>query len=130
LSNLGVIHGRLGRYRQAADYHQQALTLFREIGDRGGEAAALNGLGETLLADGRTGHARAQHSAALTIAEQIGDRYEQASAHNGLANAHHASGDTDRARHHWQQALALFAELDVPEADQVRAHLTGLDSPP
>jgi hypothetical protein len=31
-----------------------------------------------------------------------------------------------RARAHWQQALALYTSLDVPEADKVR-ELLGVD---
>jgi tetratricopeptide (TPR) repeat protein len=117
----------VGRYRQAIDHHEQALTIFREIGDRGGEAEALNSLGEALLADGQRDQAHTRHRSALSLAEQIGDRYEQARARHGLA--HHAAGDADHARQHWQQALTLYADLGVPEADQVRAHLTTVDNP-
>jgi hypothetical protein len=42
----------------------------------------------------------------------------------GLAHTHHATGDPDQAHHHWRQALALYTALGVPEADDVRAHLT------
>ena len=33
----------------------------------------------------------------------------------------------DPARHHWRQALALYNDLAVPEADDVHAHLAELD---
>jgi tetratricopeptide (TPR) repeat protein len=130
LANLGVVHERLGRYRRAADYHEQALVIFREIGHRGGEAETLNGFGETLLADGRPNEARTQHAAALTLADQTGDQHEEARAHDGLAHAYDAAGDTGMARHHWQQALAIYADLEVPQADQVRAHLLALVTRP
>ncbi len=65
----------------------------------------------------------------LTLATQIGNRYEQASAHNGLAHTHYAAGEQDQARHHWHDALALYTDLGVPEADDVHAHLTALDQP-
>lgn len=127
LGNLGLAYLRQGRSRQAAEHHQQALALFRELGDRAGEAEVLNGVGETLYATGDLQEARDQHAAALTLATEIGDRYEQARAHNGFAHAHHASGDTDQARHHWREALALYTDLGVPDADDIRAHLTALD---
>jgi hypothetical protein len=41
LNHLGTLHTRLGL---ATGQHQQAVALFREIGDRNGEASALNGL--------------------------------------------------------------------------------------
>ena len=70
---------------------------------------------------------RDRHTTALTLATQTGERYEQARAHDGLARTHHASGELDQARHHWNQALALYTDLGVPEADDVHAHLAALD---
>ncbi len=59
----------------------------------------------------------------LGLASQIGNRYQQARAYDGLARACHAAGDPAQARQHWQQALALYTDLGVPEAGQVRARL-------
>jgi len=128
LNNLGDIYRRQGRYEQATSHLQQALSLFREIRDRGGEADTLNSVGENYYAIGRLGEAQRQHTTALDLAVEIGDRYEQARAHNGLAHIHYASGDeSDVARHHWREALTLYTDLGVPEADDVQAHLTALD---
>jgi tetratricopeptide (TPR) repeat protein len=123
LTNLGSVHLRTGRIRQAVDHHRQALAVFREIGDRGGEAEVLNSLGETLRAEGLPDQARIQHAAALALAEHIEDSYEQARAHDGLAHTHHAAGEAGPARDHWQQALARYTDLGVPEADKIRAQL-------
>ena len=127
LGDLGKIQRNQGRYEQAADQLQQALALFREIGDQAGEAEALNDVGETHYSAGHRDQADAHHAAALTLATEIGDRYEQARAHNDLAHIHDATGELDQARHHWRQALALYTALDVPEADDVHAHLAALD---
>ena len=127
LGSLGAVYRRQGRDDHAADHYQQALALFREIGDRDGEAQSLNGVGETYHATGQPCEARIQHAAALNLAAEIGDRYEQARAHNGLARIYHASSDLDQARYHWHEALALYTDLGVPDADDVRAHLTALD---
>lgn len=127
LDNLGAVYQMQGRYQLAVEHHQQALIRCREIGERPGEAKALNGVGETLHATGHPEQARSRHTAALTLAGQIGDRYEQARTHNGLAHTHHRTGELDRARHHWGHALALYTDLGVPDADDVRAHLTALD---
>jgi hypothetical protein len=35
-------------------------------------------------------------------------------------------GSEGRARRHWQRALALFTRLGTPEAEEVRARLSGL----
>jgi Flp pilus assembly protein TadD len=105
-------------------HHLAALELFREIGDRAGEAEALNGVGAILLATGRTNDARVHYDTALSLADQIGDRDQQARAHDGLGQIFHAAGQPSRARRHWEQALALYAELGVPEAEEVLAQLS------
>ncbi|HEU5473399.1 MAG TPA: hypothetical protein VFV67_22375 [Actinophytocola sp.] len=74
LTNLGIIEEAFGRY------------LFREIGHRYGEAAAHNGLGESLRAAGRTADARTHHTLALAITAETRDRDEQARARSGLAS--------------------------------------------
>jgi tetratricopeptide (TPR) repeat protein len=130
LNGLGVIHRHARRYRTAIDHHQLAVTLCREIGDRGLETAALNSLGETLLASEQPDEAATNHVAALAIAEEIGERYEQARAHNGLARCRRAVDDAHLARHHWQHALKLYTEMELPDADQVRADLTALGHRP
>ncbi|MGH3911339.1 MAG: ATP-binding protein, partial [Pseudonocardiaceae bacterium] len=127
LTNLGRTYREQGHPQQALDHHQQALALVRGNGDRASEAQILNGLGEAHHDHGQPHEAHTQHTTALTLATEIGDCYEQARAHHGLAHTHHTTGDYDQARHHWHHALTLFTDLDVPDAEDVRAHLTALD---
>lgn len=127
LTTLGLVASPLGRHHEAISRHSRALALLREIGDRNREAEARNGLGESLLAAGQFADVRTQHAFALGLATQVGNRYEQARAHRGLGDACHADGDPEQGRRHWQQALALFTELETPEANQVRTRLGGKD---
>ncbi len=53
----------------------------------------------------------------------MGNRRLQARSHDGLARTCHATGDLDQARRHWEQAVALYSALGVPEAARVRAKL-------
>jgi hypothetical protein len=41
LNKLGRVHQRRGESQAALGYFEQALPIFREVGDRAGEAAAL-----------------------------------------------------------------------------------------
>jgi tetratricopeptide (TPR) repeat protein len=124
LDNLGTLHTRLGQPDQATEHHQQALTIFRETGNRDGEAWALNGLGEAAHTAGRAADALTHH----TIAADTGHRDQQARAHAGLGHAHHTLGNPTLALDHYQHALALYTDLDLPEADQVRTHLAALNN--
>ena len=110
----------LGDHAQAGEYHQNALALYRKTSLRG-EADALNGAGETLLATGRPDEAHTRHSAALSLTSQTGDRYQQARAHQGLASACQATDQLDQGRQHWQHALDIYADLGVPDATRIHA---------
>jgi len=123
LACLGMVRLRQDRPRQAAGRLRRSLALHREAGNPSGQAEALNGLGEALLACGRAGPARDRHADALALATRADDRYEQARAHRGLARACLAAGDAGQAGRHWRQALAGYAALGIPEADQVRAEI-------
>jgi DNA-binding SARP family transcriptional activator/tetratricopeptide (TPR) repeat protein len=127
INNLGYAFLRAGDPGAACEHHQRALTLCREIGERSFEIEATNGLGAALLAVGNPDAAHAHHTTALTLADRIGDRHEQATAHRGLANTYHTIGDTDRARSHWQHAQAIYADLGLPDADQVAQQIRDLD---
>jgi tetratricopeptide (TPR) repeat protein len=129
LALLGLNAIRQQRHAAAAGLLRQAVTLFRETGDRSGEAQALNGLGAVFLAYGQPGRACRQHSAALTLAGQAGDQDREAQAYEGLARAYQAAGNAEEARRSWQEALWRYAELGLPEADQIRAQLVSAGTP-
>ncbi|MFI7129243.1 BTAD domain-containing putative transcriptional regulator [Nonomuraea sp. NPDC050153] len=120
LNHLGVVLRHQGELAQARTRHEQAAALYRKLGNTTDEAAALNGLAE---AAGDPAGAVGEHTAALVLADQTRNRPEQARAHDGLARAHLALGRSEQACEHGRVALGLYAELDVPEAEEVRAFL-------
>jgi tetratricopeptide (TPR) repeat protein len=68
LTNLGQVYQYQGDLDRAEQHHRQALSTFKETGDRAGEADAHNGLGEVRYATGAPADALVEHEAALTIA--------------------------------------------------------------
>jgi len=124
LDNLGTLSNCLDQPDRAADCHRQALAIYREIGDRPGVAAAFNGLGEAARTAGGAVAAIAFHTDALDAAGRIGDRCEEARAHGGLGSAHEVLGDRVHARLHYRHALALYTDLDLPQAAEVRDRLS------
>ena len=109
LVNLGNAEVKLGRYRSATDH----LPGPRSRGKYGRPADAI-----------------IDHSTAHRIATGNDIRHEQEAAHAGLAGAHHALGDSDLADRHYRQALALYRDLGMPEADQIQAELTAISTGP
>lgn len=121
LGYLGTLYECLGQYAEAIDHHHQALRIAREIGDSHLAGELLNRLGDTLRSGSRPKKALRSYRRALTKTSQTGNRYENARAHYGIARTLTAIGSNDVARHHWEQALTLYSELGVPEAEEVRA---------
>jgi tetratricopeptide (TPR) repeat protein len=128
LRNLGDLHRRRGRSDVAIDHQQQALAIFRDSGDPGGEVRALNGLADALRGAGRLAASRDAYTDALLIAARTGSHQELARAHDGLGRILDGIGDHAAARKHWQTALELFADLHLPEADDVRSRLASSPS--
>jgi len=69
-----VIYYHLGEYAAALNYYEQALTIFREIGDRAEEGTTLNNIGLIYASLGEYVVALDYFQQALTLRREIGDR--------------------------------------------------------
>ncbi|WP_236809164.1 tetratricopeptide repeat protein [Amycolatopsis albispora] len=116
LKHRGDVHRDLGHHDDAASCLGEALAIARECADRGVESRVLNSLGSLALARGEAAEAARFFRDALEIAVETGCVGDQAAAHHGL-------GEATGEREHWEHALARYAEMGVPEADEVRARL-------
>jgi DNA-binding SARP family transcriptional activator/tetratricopeptide (TPR) repeat protein len=123
LNDLGVVHQRREDYDQALACQQESLALFRELGDRWGQAASLNELGIVYQRQGRYDRAVTCQRASLTTRRELGDPHGEAETLRELGVTLRALGRHQEARAHWQQALAIFKQLQSADADQVRALL-------
>lgn len=116
---IGEVRRRQGRLDEAADLQHQALRRYRMMGQVISEAEVLNGLGATRLSQGRLDEAADLFHTARTASEACLLRHDLADALAGLGRVGEARGDAAQARHWWEQAVALYDELDVP-ADDLR----------
>ena len=110
LNPLGLVQHLTGDYRAAAASQQQALALFRELGDLHGQAGALT----TRRLQQETGDypaAAANHQQALAVFRDLGHQPGQADALNDLGLVQQETGDYPAAAASHQQALTLFADL-------------------
>jgi tetratricopeptide (TPR) repeat protein/transcriptional regulator with XRE-family HTH domain len=123
LCYLGEVELQAGRLELAEESFARALAFFREAAATGGEALAQNGLGATACARRALDAASAHHRTALTIAIEISNLEQQARAHEGLGNLTAAAGNGLKARDHWREALALYAKLETPDVERIRAWL-------
>ena len=70
LNSIGVTYP----YDQAFNQYQKALVIYREVGDRAGEAYTLNNIGAEYESHGQYDQALHQYQLALVIARDIGDK--------------------------------------------------------
>jgi len=95
---LGLLCRDLGMHAEAREAHELALTWYREVGNRRGEATARLNLGGTLLAAGDLNGARPHLDGALVQWRELGDAV-------GVARA--ASMRGELAVHEGERDLAI-----------------------
>ncbi|WP_447009363.1 BTAD domain-containing putative transcriptional regulator [Saccharothrix hoggarensis] len=120
--NLGLLHLASRRYDEAKAWLRAAVAMYREVGEQCGESTCHTDLAMVLLESGEEAEAVTSARTALTVASAAASPYHQAMAHDRLATVFDRQG-MPGAEAHWQRALALFTELNAPEADQVRERL-------
>jgi tetratricopeptide (TPR) repeat protein len=109
-----------GDYPAAAASHQRALTLFTDLGNRLGQAEALNRLGELATRTADTAQARDRHAQALAIARDISAAPEEARALEGLGQAHLHDGSPGQAAGPLREALTIYQRIGAPAARRVQ----------
>jgi tetratricopeptide (TPR) repeat protein len=126
--HLGEAHRDAGRYEQAVRYLLEARQLAAALPDRYNEARCLTSLGHTYLKAGKPADALRSLDEALGIMVSLGGRYEQARIRSALADALLQLGQATLAGDHLAGALAIYAEVEAPEAADIRRRLGQLRS--
>ncbi len=117
LTSLGNVSDSLGEYQKAIEFHQQSLAIFREIGDRGGEAKSYNNLGIVYRSLGEYQKAIEFCQQSLAIKREIGDRGGEAFSYNNLGTVYQYLGEYQKAIEFYQQSLAIKREIGDREGE-------------
>lgn len=126
---IGAARGLLGALPEGRELCRKALVLAVELDNRYLKALAWHGIGyfEQALGDFSEAVTGFQH--ALDLTQKAGDRLQEADVFAHLGDLHHAHGNKPRAREAWSRALAIFDEMQHPDADRVRAKLANPGPP-
>ena len=73
LDNIGAVYESLDDHRKALDYHNQAIAIAKEVGDKATLATALRNVGIAERALGDTAKAVAHLNQALENARAVGN---------------------------------------------------------
>ena len=125
----GISRLETSPWRAAAQALEEALGICRDIGDRGGEAVALNEAGVLYRVRGDPGRAAEYHRQALNLSREIASLRDEASALAGLGRCALAAGHTTQARALLRQALEIFQRIGAAETPDLTAELETLTSP-
>ena len=132
LNLVGWYQSLLGDHLRAVDSCRQALRLFQHLDDRSGQASTWDSLGHAHHHLGQHAQAVDCYRHALDLFRVQANRFCEADVLNHLGDSYAAAGAVDDAGQAWRLALAILAELDHADADQVRAKLhrhAGLGAP-
>jgi predicted ATPase/class 3 adenylate cyclase len=112
LRQLGNVSANLSDLARSTSFCEQALAKYRVIGDRGGEAAALNNLGVNYSKYfGDFDRSKGYFEQFLQISREIGDRKMEALAVDNLGMMAFWSFDFDRATNLLLEALDIHREV-------------------
>ncbi|MCU0228292.1 MAG: tetratricopeptide repeat protein [Bryobacterales bacterium] len=92
---------------------EQALSLCREIGDRPGEADALQSLGELAIQQDRHADAEQLYHQALSLYRQIGHRLGEANALHGMGLLARARGEVAIAGSLLEDAQLIYSAIGM-----------------
>ena len=94
-----------GETAEALALGEQALELFRALGDRHGEALTLNGLGLTQARSGDESGAVDSYEKAVAILSELGDSHGAGRVLANLGALHRGQGHDEQARAYLHHAL-------------------------
>jgi tetratricopeptide (TPR) repeat protein len=112
LSEAGTFAWHQGDYEQATIFHEQALALYKELGDEGNAAFALLCVGVQHLEQSEHEHAKPFFEEALTISRELGDKRNIGYALHNLAEVARHTGYYEQARALGMEAVSVSREMD------------------
>ncbi len=108
---LGDVELLLTDYESARARYESALEVYREIGDRLGEANCIWALGQVDRMLSRNESARARYESALEAYREIGDRLGEANCILALGDVDRLFSDHESARARYESAIEVYREI-------------------
>jgi len=110
LVGAAVIVSQQGDDAEAKTLYEEALTTYRELGDRDGIGYALRSLANVVLAQGDFSTARTLYEESLEIARELGDFHTVGGLLGAIGEVAGEQGDYTAARKLLEECLAMQRE--------------------
>ena len=108
--NLGAMFHSLSEYQKAKEYHEKALAIAIEIGDKRGEGNINGNLGAVFDSRCEYQKAKEYYEEALAIAIEIGDRPGEGTRNRNLGAMFHSLSEYQKAKEYLEKAFAIAIE--------------------
>src|SRR4029077_3237425 len=119
---LGDVLLALGKHNEAKAMYESSLEICRQLGSRGRQAAALEGVANAHRMEGDIEGAQKRYKDAISILEEIGDKNEEAHIRLHLAELLLDEGKSGGAESIARQSANVFGETRAGRY-QVEANL-------
>ena len=103
---------KISQFRESLQSWEQALTIYREIGYRQGEANSLGSLGNAYQSLGQYQKAIDFHQQSLEMAREIEDRQGEAISLGNLGLVYDSLGQYQKAINFHQQSLEMARKIE------------------
>jgi tetratricopeptide (TPR) repeat protein len=109
--NVGDLLRDQRQWKDAGELFEECLQLYRDLGERRGEARTMQSVGNLCRDQGDWQGAIGWYEQCIPILESLGDRRGRASALYDISVAYRNDGDWERAIAGFQVCLEVFQEL-------------------
>lgn len=110
-NNIGSVYRSLGDFEKAIKFHQQALNIAIDTGDKSTQGGTYNLLGKVHFSTGDYKSAIELFQQALCIAQEIGEKYSEGLIHGDLGFAYRCLGDIRKAEDCFKSSVKLCDSL-------------------
>ncbi len=121
---LGTVYGQTEPAAARALF-EESLALFREVGDKWGQAMSLGNLGFLAYLQADHAQARSLYEESLSIFRQVGDKWLIADALNVLGEVARCQDDYERAAELYEESLSLHRALGSKRGIAALLHNVG-----
>ena len=111
LNEAGVQQLRTGQFREALQKFEQALVIYKKVGDKEGAGTVLNNIGLVYDNLGQYPDALNYYSQALTISKEFGDKAGVGITLNNIGEVYRKLGQYPDALKYYSQALVISKEF-------------------
>jgi tetratricopeptide (TPR) repeat protein len=123
LNDIGAIYKSAACYDEALVHHEKARLIAEEIGNLSQQVVAHRHIADVHRCSGQHDEAFDHYHTALGLAREIGDPYEEGKILEGIAESTLSTQRPAAARIVFRQALDIFEQLGVPEAESARIRM-------